>query len=132
MADGVQIDTGQVNNFGKTVRSQADQGFTSIAGRGTELHSHGVVFGAQLPGSTIVDAKSRYAKVLENTDANLRAHQQAAVIFAEVAEQIAHDFSSADLGSEAGQRKVDDLLQNAISRANTALGVTGNDGGWAG
>ncbi len=131
MADGVQIDTGQVNDFGKTIRSQADQGFTSTAGRGAELHSHGVVFGTQLPGSTIVDAKNRYALMLGNTDANLRAYQQAATIFAEVAEQIAHDFTSTDLGSEAGQQKIDDLLQNAICRANTALGVTGNDGGWA-
>ncbi len=131
MADGVQIDTGQVNDFGKTIRSQADQGLTSTASRGTELHSHGVVFGTQLPGSTIVDAKNRYAQTLGNTDANLRTYQQAAIIFADVAEQIAHDFTSTDLSSEAGQRKVDDLLQNAISRANTALGVTGNDGGWA-
>ncbi len=131
MADGVQIDTGQVNDFGKSMHSQAGQGLTSAAGRGTELHSHGVVFGAQLPGSAILDAKNRYAKVLETTDANLRAYQQAAVIFADVAEQIAHNFSSTDLSSEAGQKKIDDLMQNAISRANAALGVTDNSGGWA-
>jgi len=131
MPDGVQIDTAEVDDFGRGMRAQADKGFTSAASRGAELHSHGVVFGAQLPGGAILAAKTRYAQALENTDANLRAYKEAAVIFADVAEQIARDFSSADLGSAAAQQKVDGLLKDAIVRANEALGVTGAGGGWA-
>jgi hypothetical protein len=131
MPDGVQIDTGQVLDFGRGMRSQADVGFASAASRGAELHSHGVVFGAQLPGGAVLAAKTRYAQALEYMDANLRAYRQAAVIFAEVAEQIARDFSSADTGSAAAQQKVDGLLSNAIARADEALGATGTGGGWA-
>jgi hypothetical protein len=134
MADGVKIDTGQVGDFGRGMRTQADTGFASAASRATDLHSHGVVFGAQLPGGAILAAKTRYAQALEMTDANLRAYREAAVIFAEVAEQIARDFSAVDLNSAAAQQKVDGLLRNAIVRANKALGVTTTDvagGGWA-
>jgi hypothetical protein len=129
MADGVEIDTDQVDDFGRGMRSQADKGFASAAGRGADLHAHGVVFGAALPGEVILAAKTRYAQALENTDANLRAYKEAAVIFAEVAEQIARDFGSADMSSAGAQQKVESLMNGAITRANEALGVTG--GGWA-
>jgi hypothetical protein len=134
MSNGVDIDTGQVHDFGRGMRTQADSGFASAASRAAELHSHGVVFGAQLPGATILAAKTRYAQALEITDANLRAYKEAAVIFADVAEQIARDFGAVDLSSAAAQQTVDGLLRNAIVRANKALGVTaadGADGGWA-
>ena len=134
MPDGVEIDTGQVDDFGRGMRSQADQGFASAASRAADLHSHGVVFGAQIPGGAVLAAKTRYAQALENIDANLRAHREAALIFAAVAEQIARDFGAADMTSAAAQQKVDGLLQNAIAGATKALGVTSTDQageGWA-
>jgi hypothetical protein len=134
MPDGVQIDADQVRDFGQRMRTQADSGLASAAGRGTELHRRGVVFGASIPGAAVLDAKTRYAQALEATDANLRAYQRAAVIFAEVAEGIARDFASADLASARGQRRVEQLMQGAITRADAAAGGAGDDGtggGWA-
>ncbi len=133
MADGVEIDTGEVDDFGRGMRAQADAGFSSAASRAAELHAHGVVFGARFPGGAVLDAKARYAQALEHTDANLRAYKEAAAIFAEVAEQIARDFSAVDLDSATAQEQVNGMLQNAIARANEALGTTAGQtgGGWA-
>jgi len=133
MPDGVQIDADQVRDFGKRMRTQADSGLASAADRGTDLHRHGVVFGASIPGATVLDAKTRYAQALEATDANLRAYQRAAVIFAEVAEGIARDFTAADLSSADAQRRVEQLMQGAITRANAAMGGPDDSvgGGWA-
>lgn len=128
MADGVEIDTEQVDDFGRGMRAQAGEGFASAAKRGADLHSFGVVFGAGLPGEAILAAKTRYAQALENTDANLRAYEAAAEILAEVAEQVARDFSTADMSSVVAQRKVESLLSGAIDRANKVLGVTGGGG----
>ncbi|MDT4992530.1 MAG: hypothetical protein QOH97_2422 [Actinoplanes sp.] len=129
--DGVEIDTDQVHDFGQGMRAQVDQGFASAASRGAELHRHGVVFGAAIPGDVVLEVKNRYAQALENTDANLRAFREAATIFAQVAEQIARDFQSADLGSASAQNTVAALMADGITRANQVLGVTGTAAGWA-
>lgn len=122
MPDGVEIDTGQVSDFAQGMSREANGGFAAAADRGADLHQHGVVFGASIPGGTLLDAKTRYAQALANTDANLRAYQQAAGIFADVAERIARDFASADLASAGAQRQVEALLNTAIEEANAALG----------
>lgn len=126
MPDGIQIDTEQVGEFAQGMRAEADKGFTSAADRGADLHQHGVVFGARIPGDTVLDAKRRYAEALANTDANLRAYKQMAMIFADVAEKIAKEFATADMASEAAQRRVNDLLDAAIVDADRV-----RDGGQA-
>ncbi|MEV8507946.1 hypothetical protein AB0368_24430 [Actinoplanes sp. NPDC051475] len=117
MPDGIQIDTEQVGEFAQGMRAEADKGFASAADRGADLHQHGVVFGARIPGDTVLDAKRRYAEALANTDANLRAYKQMAMIFADVAEKIAKEFATADISSEAAQRRIDALLQGAVVEA---------------
>jgi hypothetical protein len=124
VADGVEIDTGQVVDFGRDLRAQADKGFSSAATRGADLHEHGVVFGAAIPGGAVLEAKTKYARALEMTEANLRAYKAAAMVFAEVAEQIARDFSAADMSSKDAQLRVESLMQEAVAKANTALGNT--------
>ena len=121
MPDGVQIQTEQVSEFAQGLRAEADKGFASAADRGADLHQHGVVFGANIDSSTVLEAKQRYGKALENTYANLKAYQMAAGILADVAEQIARDFAHADMTSEAAQRHVQTLLNGAITEANRAI-----------
>ena len=122
--NGVEIDTGQVDEYAKGLRSEADSGFSQAATRGRDLHQHGVVFGARLPGDVILQAKNRYARALENTELNLREYQRAAEILANVAEQIARDFAKADRSSVEAQRRVADLLNNAIIEANRELNAS--------
>ncbi|MFI7597468.1 hypothetical protein [Actinoplanes sp. NPDC049681] len=117
MPDGIRIDTEQVGEFAQGMRAEADKGFASAANRGADLHQHGVVFGARIPGDTVLDAKRRYAEALANTDANLRAYRQMAMIFADVAEKIAKEFATTDMASEAAQRRIDALLQGAVAQA---------------
>lgn len=121
MADGVQIDTDQVGEFGQGLRQEADGGFASAVDRCANLHRHGVVFGAKITAGPIQDAKIRYAEALENTDANLRAYHQAAGILADVAEQIAKDFAGTDLSSAQQQGKVDEMISGAIARAQAVM-----------
>jgi hypothetical protein len=121
MADGVRIDTAQVGDFAQGLRAQQDGGFASAAERGTELHGHGVVFGHRIPSDVVLDAKQRYARALEQTDANLRSYHLAAGVLADVAERIARDFAHADLSSAESQRRVTALLDGAIQRANARL-----------
>lgn len=121
MPDGVEVETGQVGEFAKGMRLEADSGFAAVAERGADLHRHGVVFGASIPGGTVLEVKNRYARALADTDANLRAYRRAADIFAEVAEQIVREFGSVDTASAEAQRRVDGLLQGAVARANAAL-----------
>ncbi|MEV4637535.1 hypothetical protein AB0J80_09305 [Actinoplanes sp. NPDC049548] len=126
MADGIQIDTEQVGEFAQGMRTEADKGFALAADRGADLHSHGVVFGAGIPGDTVLDAKKRYAEALAHTEANLRAYKQAAMALATAAEEIAKDFARADMSSEAAQRRVQEIMNHAIEEAATAM-----DGGQA-
>jgi hypothetical protein len=122
MADGVEIDTGQVGDFAKGMRSEAVSGFSQAANRGTRLHSHGVPFGAKITMSDIVQqAKGRYAVALANTEANLRAYQQAAEIFAAVAENIAREFKSADGASAEATIRVNTMMDAAIAKANEII-----------
>jgi len=121
MPDGVEVEIGQVGEFAKGLRLEAGSGFAAAAERGAELHRHGVVFGASIPGGTVLEVKNRYARALADTDANLRAYRQAADIFADVAEQIAREFASVDTASAAAQQRVDGLLKGAVARANAAL-----------
>ncbi|UQU63436.1 hypothetical protein COUCH_31160 [Couchioplanes caeruleus] len=121
MPDGVQIQTDQVNEFAQGLRADADKGFASAADRGADLHAHGVVFGAKIDSGTVLAAKERYARALENTDANLRAYKLAAGILADVAEQIARDFARVDMSSEAAQQHVQKLLSGAIADADRAI-----------
>jgi glycerol-3-phosphate dehydrogenase len=126
MPDGVEIDTGEVVAFAKGMRSEAASGFSQVAARGSDLHAHGVVFGTSITASEAVSqAKARYAAALENTDANLRAYQQAAEIFADVAEAVARDFASADRSSAQAQARVDALLDNAIAKATAIIDGAG-------
>ncbi|MGA5303768.1 hypothetical protein ACPCHT_27855 [Nucisporomicrobium flavum] len=118
MPDGVQIQTDQVNEVAQGLRADADKGFASAANRGAALHAHGVVFGRSIPGDTVLNAKTRYAEALANTEANLREYRRMAVIFAEVAEQIARDFAHVDMTSEAAQLRVMALLDEAIASAD--------------
>ncbi|MET8154285.1 hypothetical protein ACIBSW_34900 [Actinoplanes sp. NPDC049668] len=121
MPDGVAVETPRVGEFAKSLRLEADSGFAAAAERGADLHRHGVVFGAGIPGGTVLDVKNRYARALANTDANLRAYRKAAVVFADVAERIAREFAAADLASERAQGRVDRLLRGAVAEANAAL-----------
>ncbi|MEU4221418.1 hypothetical protein [Actinoplanes sp. NPDC026623] len=121
MPDSVEVDTGQVGEFAKGLRLEADSGFAAVAERAADLHRHGVVFGASIPGGTVLEVKNRYARALADTDANLRAYRRAAGIFADVAERIAREFASVDMASAQAQQRVDGLLQGAVARANAAL-----------
>jgi hypothetical protein len=122
MADGVRIDTTQVGDFAQGLRAQQDGGFASAADRGTELHGHGVVFGHRIPSDVVLDAKQRYARALEQTDANLRSYHLAAGVLADVAERIARDFAHADLSSVEAQRTVLAMIDGAVQQANAQLG----------
>jgi hypothetical protein len=93
MADGVQIRTELVTEFARTIRTDD---FRSAAARGADLHHHGVIFGAAIAGETILEAKTRYAEMLANTEANLREYRRAAEAFATAAQQIAQSFATAD------------------------------------
>ncbi|GIF18727.1 hypothetical protein BJ973_008313 [Actinoplanes tereljensis] len=128
MPDGVQIDTDGVNDFGRGMQQQTTDGFADIAGRGADLHRQGVGFGSRMtPSDVVTEAKVRYAEALAHAEANLRAYQQAAGILADVAEQIARQFASADLNSAQAQQQVQHLIHSAMVAANRALG-SGKDG----
>ncbi|MEV6633387.1 hypothetical protein AB0M54_21840 [Actinoplanes sp. NPDC051470] len=122
MADGVEIDTGQVGDFAKGMRSEAATGFNQVANRGTRLHSYGVPFGSRITMSDIVQqAKGRYAVALSNTEANLRAYQQAAEIFADVADDIAREFKGTDRNNAEATARVSALMDGAIAKANEII-----------
>ena len=121
--DGVQINTSEVEDFAKQVRKQANGQFEFGAQRGKDLHSHGVVFGANFPGGVIFAAKQKYAKALEHLDANLRTYQAGAQIFAEVAERIACDFANVDMASAQAQKQVEGLMNDAVLRVNAVPGM---------
>jgi hypothetical protein len=123
MPDGVQIDAGKVGDVGRGLRHEADAGFAATAQRGTSLHGHGVEFGARLtPSGVVTEAKNRYAQALAHTEANLRAYQVAAGVLADAAEEISRLFAASDLSAEEAQRKVQDLIDNAVRAADAAVG----------
>ncbi|MFG1609969.1 hypothetical protein [Actinoplanes sp. NPDC049265] len=129
MADGVEIDTGQVGDFAKGMRSEAVTGFSQAANRGTRLHAHGVPFGAQIEGSLIVQqAKGRYAVAVANTEANLRAYQEAAELFAGVAEGIAREFKASDQTSAEAAGRVSAMMNDAIAKANEIIAGANSSG----
>ncbi|AGL15221.1 hypothetical protein [Actinoplanes sp. N902-109] len=97
MADGVQIRTELVTEFARTIGADT---FREAAAQGAGLHQHGVVFGAAIPGDIILEAKRRYAQMLEHTEANLREYRRAAASYAAAAEQLAHDLAAADHTTE--------------------------------
>ncbi|MEU7901584.1 hypothetical protein [Actinoplanes sp. NPDC049118] len=131
MPHGVEVGTAQVGEFAKGLRLEADSGFAALAERGADLHRHGVVFGASIPGGTVLEVKNRYARALADTEANLRAYRRAAVVFADVAERIAREFASVDLASAEAQRRVDGLLRGAVAQADAALAGAAPPGGKA-
>jgi hypothetical protein len=121
MSDGVSVDTGGVDDFGKNLRKDADGGFASAAGRARDLHAHGVQFGTRIHHGPIADAKDKYVQALQNTEANLRTYPQAAAVLADVAEQIARDFAHADMNSATVQKRIDGLIGGAIAKAQAQL-----------
>jgi len=123
--DGLLIDTNGVGEVGRGLRAEADSGFAATADRGASLHRHGVEFGARItPSGVVTEAKQRYAQALANTEANLRAYHVAAGVLADAAEEIARLFAVSDLSSAQAQRKVQDLIDDAVRTANEAGGGT--------
>ncbi|MFD0520296.1 hypothetical protein [Paractinoplanes durhamensis] len=106
------------------MQKEATDGFAEIAGRGADLHRQGVGFGARMtPSDIVTQAKVRYAEALAHSEANLRAYQTAAAVFAEVAEQIATQFAAVDVNSEQAQKQVQYLMSQAADAANRALSI---------
>ncbi|GIF25745.1 hypothetical protein BJ973_004020 [Actinoplanes tereljensis] len=125
MPDGVQIDTDKVGEVGRDLQTDAESGFAVAADRGASLHRHGVEFAARLtPSSAATEAKIRYAQALANTEANLRAHHAAAGVLAGAAQEIARLFATSDMTSAHAQRKVQDLIHDAVRAADAAVGST--------
>ncbi|WP_306216367.1 hypothetical protein [Actinoplanes sp. RD1] len=110
MADGVRIETGQVADVAAGLAADADEGFASAEARAAALHAHGVVFGAAVPGGTMLAAKERYARALAYTDANLRAYRRMAAVLAAQADQVVRELGAADRISEQSQRRLADLV----------------------
>ncbi|WP_305789446.1 hypothetical protein [Symbioplanes lichenis] len=110
MADGVRIETGQVAEVASKLAADADEGFASAVARSATLHAHGVVFGAAVPGGTMLAAKERYARALAYTDANLRAYRRMAALLAAQADQVVRDLGAADRISAQSQQRLADLL----------------------
>lgn len=105
MADGLQIRTELVTELAQGLHADADDGFRSASEQGAALHHHGVVFGTAIAGETTLDAKRRYARVLEHVEANLREYQRMAAEYADAAEQLARNLAAADhVVEEAVQR----------------------------
>lgn len=121
MADGVYIDTDQVGEFSKDLRTEASGGFAEAATRGAHLHGQGVDFGTEIHAGAVQEAKRRYALALEHTEANLQAYVLAADALARVADQIARDFANADMSSAETQHKIQALLNGALSQAQALL-----------
>lgn len=119
MSDEVSIDTDQVAAVGSDIRKDAQGGFADAAQRASRLHGYGVEWGTKIFHGPIADAKDKYVKALENTEANLRTYPKAASALADVAEQIARDFADADMNSKAVQDKIESLLTGAITNARS-------------
>jgi glucose-6-phosphate-specific signal transduction histidine kinase len=113
MPEGIQIDTDEVDHFGRDMSRQSSGGFAHAATRGTSLHGHGVMFATSLTSPVFDEARRRYQEALQNTEANLRAYQTAAQVLAEAAEGIAKEFARADLDAEAAQTRIDAIVTNA-------------------
>jgi uncharacterized protein YukE len=123
VSDEVRIDTDGVGDVGRGLRGDADGVYADASARGTALHGHGVEFGARVTPSAIIgDAQRKYAKALENTEANLRAYKIAAEVLADAAEDIARMFKTTDMNSDAALKKVQDLIDQSVLKANAALG----------
>jgi hypothetical protein len=128
MGDGVQIQTDQVDDFGKGLRKDADGGFATAAGRGADLHRQGVGLGSQINAGPILEVKRKYADALAATDANLRVYPVAAGILADVAEEVARRFAHADLNSAVTQREIQTMLSGAITQAQSLIDQAQNMG----
>jgi hypothetical protein len=128
MGDGVQIQTGQVGDFGQGLRKDADGGFAAAAGRGADLHRQGVGLGSQINAGPILEVKQRYAAALAATDANLRVYPVAAGILADVAEEVARRFAHADTTSAVTQAQIKSMLSGAIAQAQGVLDQAQNMG----
>lgn len=110
MADGVRIETEGVTAVAASLRADVDKGFASAVSRAAGLHTHGVVFGAALPGEAVLDARQRYAQALAHTDANLRAYRDLAATLATEADRIVAELTRADQLSQESQRRLAALL----------------------
>jgi hypothetical protein len=128
MADGVQIQTDQVGDFGKGLRQDADGGFATAAGRGADLHRQGVGLGSQINAGPIMEVKRRYADALAATDANLRVYPVAAGILADVAEEVARRFAHADMTAAVTQQEIQSMLDGAITQAQALIDQAQNMG----
>ncbi len=115
--DGVRIQTAEVHDFANRVRSDADSGLSDAAQRAAALHGQGVVFGHSIASPVFVAAKDRYAKALENTEANLRAYVAMARALSDAAKTVADRFGHVDQLSAAQQKEVHDMLDTGVRRA---------------
>jgi hypothetical protein len=124
MGDGVRIQTDQVGNFGRGLRTDAGGGFATAAGRGADLHRQGVGLGHQINAGPIMEVKQKYASALAATDANLRVYPLAAGILADVATEVAQRFAHADMTAA----EVQSLLSEAITQAQGLIDQAQNMG----
>ncbi|WP_067510073.1 hypothetical protein [Actinoplanes sp. TFC3] len=105
MADGLQIRTELVSELAQGLRADADDGFRTAAAQGAALHGQGIVFGTSMAGETVLEAKHRYAQVLEHVEANLREYQRLAARYADAAHRLAHALQAVDGEVEAGLQR---------------------------
>lgn len=112
----IDVETGELNNFAKDVRFEADEVFQPAVSRATTSLS-GINFGQKNASGAVHAAKTRYGQAMSAHLANLNAYVEAAQIMAAAAELVAKEFDAVDQHNADAAARVNAMLRTATDEA---------------
>ncbi|MEV6629502.1 hypothetical protein AB0M54_01970 [Actinoplanes sp. NPDC051470] len=113
----INVETGELNNFAKDVRFEADEVFRPAVSRAATTLS-GVNFGQKNASGAVHAAKTRYSQAMSTHIRNLNAYVEAAGIMAAAAEIVAREFDAVDANNAEAAARVNAMLRSATDEAH--------------
>ncbi|GLY95749.1 hypothetical protein [Actinoplanes sp. NBRC 103695] len=113
----INVETGELNNFAKDVRFEADEVFRPAVSRAAVSLS-GINFGQKNASGAVHAAKTRYSQAMSAHVRNLNAYVEAAGIMAAAAELVAKEFDAVDANNAEAAARVNAMLRSATDEAH--------------
>jgi hypothetical protein len=113
----INVETGELNNFAKDVRFEADEVFRPAVSRAAVSLS-GINFGQKNASGAVHAAKTRYSQAMSAHVRNLNAYVEAAGIMAAAAEIVAREFDAVDANNAEAAARVNAMLRSATDEAH--------------
>lgn len=113
----IKVETGELTNFAKDVRFEADEVFRPAVSRAAVSLS-GINFGQKNASGAVHAAKTRYSQAMSAHVRNLNAYVEAAGIMAAAAELVAREFDAVDANNAEAAARVNAMLRTATDEAH--------------